>query len=464
MSFAENLVSGSCDDSQNPIKHILSNVESNLQNMKHSKELNFEGGSISSGTLERKMMERSRILSKQFYHDKDDQFVEEQLSPFFQKMNIVQNRNSGQQSIRAPENSTTFSQQPKEYDELFDLETDFPEDSFKPPLLDNELDYVQYFKRSFDIESIKKSTMSYQYSVEYQENPFKNHDDAYDLGMSLWKKGELRNSILAFEAAAHRFPKNFEVWKMLGTVNSEAENDERAIQAYTKAFSIDPTNIDVILGLGVSHTNELNKIRALVFFSNWIENNPKYAEIVKSHPSYQQEFDNDEQLLAWKFSQFDQAVISVYDSAAKAFPDDINLQKVLAVLYSIADNLEDAIQCLRKILAVNPNDATIWNRLGATLANHHKSDEAIECYRRALKIKPSYIRVWFNLGIVHSNCNRHVEALKFYFRALKMSESNEHIWNYISISLTCLQRDDLTALCEARDMKGLIEKFPPLQE
>lgn len=38
-------------------------------------------------------------------------------------------------------------------------------------------------------------------------------------------------------------------------------------------------------------------------------------------------------------------------------------------------------------------------QLGATLANHGRSEEALPAYRRAIASKPGYARAWLNMGI-----------------------------------------------------------------
>lgn len=39
------------------------------------------------------------------------------------------------------------------------------------------------------------------------------------------------------------------------------------------------------------------------------------------------------------------------------------------------------------------------HQLGATLANHRRSEEALPAYRHAIASKPGYARAWLNMGI-----------------------------------------------------------------
>lgn len=48
---------------------------------------------------------------------------------------------------------------------------------------------------------------------------------------------------------------------------------------------------------------------------------------------------------------------------------------------------------------MRPQDYSLWNKLGATLANSSQSGEAITAYQKALDLKPNYMRAWTNMGI-----------------------------------------------------------------
>ena len=56
----------------------------------------------------------------------------------------------------------------------------------------------------------------------------------------------------------------------------------------------------------------------------------------------------------------------------------------------------------REALAIEPDNYSLWNKLGATLAHLGKTEEALEAYYKSLEIKPNFVRVWANLGIAHA--------------------------------------------------------------
>jgi peroxin-5 len=83
--------------------------------------------------------------------------------------------------------------------------------------------------------------------------------------------------VLALEAECQRNPGNAEAWRLLGTVQAENDDDQQAIAAMNRALAADPSNLDVLLSLGVSHTNELEAGEALAFLRRWVLSHPKHA-------------------------------------------------------------------------------------------------------------------------------------------------------------------------------------------
>merc|ERR1712176_396612 len=99
---------------------------------------------------------------------------------------------------------------------------------------------------------------------------------------------------------------------------------------------------------------------------------------------------------------------------------------------------------------------TVWNKLGATLANSGKSEQAVVAYHQGLELKPNYARSWSNMAIAHANLGKHTDAARFYLSSLVLNPEATHIWNFLhsavlnmdgvnASSMSAIDQRDLTA-------------------
>ncbi|KAL4445746.1 hypothetical protein ABPG77_008945 [Micractinium sp. CCAP 211/92] len=281
-----------------------------------------------------------------------------------------------------------------------------------------------------------------------EHNPFLLDTDSFNKGRELFKRGVLTEAVLALEAECQRSPGNAEAWRLLGTVQAENDDDQQAIAAMNRALAADPSSLDVLLSLGVSHTNELEQGEALGYLRQWVLRHPKHAAAAAAV----QDPGDSSQMAAY--------VAALFEAAARASPQDAELHSALGVVYNLSRQYDDAVAAFREALRLQPSDYSLWNKLGATLANSARSSEAISAYQKALDLKPNYMRAWTNMGISLANLGDYDASARYYVRALALNPRASSVWGYLRTSLTCAARQDLLSAADAEDLPALQRELP----
>lgn len=123
--------------------------------------------------------------------------------------------------------------------------------------------------------------------AQTDSNPFVSHKDPFAKGLDLYQTGRIPEAILAFEAELIRNPSKYEPilyiltstsaksWQMIGLAQAENDNDTQATAALIKANELEHGNMDTLLALAVSCTNDFNKDMAVDSLHQWIRSHPK---------------------------------------------------------------------------------------------------------------------------------------------------------------------------------------------
>jgi peroxin-5 len=259
-----------------------------------------------------------------------------------------------------------------------------------------------------------------------EDNAFRAVNNPFEEGVKIMREGgNLSLAALAFEAAAQKDAQHVQAWTMLGAAQAQNEKESPAIRALEQALKLDPNNLDALMGLAVSYTNEGYDSTAYRTLERWLS--VKYPQIIDpSNLSSDGDVGfTDRQLLHDK-------VTDLFIQAAQLSPSgeqmDPDVQVGLGVLFYCAEEYDKAVDCFSAALASTESGTSnqqeqvhlLWNRLGATLANSGRSEEAIEAYEKALTINPNFVRARYNLGVSCINIGCFPEAAQHLLGALAM--------------------------------------------
>lgn len=181
------------------------------------------------------------------------------------------------------------------------------------------------------------------------------------------------------------------------------------------AHEADPYDLESLLSLGISSTNELEQDQALKHLSNWLKYHPDFCAL----PILSKDGDLD----------LDEVEVA-FNEASKLKSSDTDVLTALGVLQFIRRDFDKASLYFERAIKENPMDHTVWNKYGAALANSMKAGEATAAYRQAMELRPNYVRTLVNIGLAHNNQTEYLKATECFLNALRLNPKAQHIWSY----------------------------------
>ena len=91
------------------------------------------------------------------------------------------------------------------------------------------------------------------------------------------------------------------------------------------------------------------------------------------------------------------------------------------IAFSEFQTAYDAYQLSVKL---NPNNPSVWNRLGVILKQLEQYELAIEYFQKAIDIDPKYVTPYNNLGNIYDVLGQHELALKAFRKAIRLNPEN----------------------------------------
>jgi peroxin-5 len=360
-------------------------------------------------------------------------------------MNFVQKVDNGE--IKLPENGSTSDQMTRGEDYWNQLEDQWD-------TMAKQNDDHQWLTEYNDLTHMYKD-----YQLQ-DNNPYSEIDDPLSEGKRLLAAGELSGAILCFEASVKKMPENAESWQYLGVAQAENEQEPKTIAALQKCLDLDPKNLTALQSLAIAYTNESLYDAACRTLARWLGSNERYSylapniDLAKFRPSSFVDRD--------LFKSVEDAFLQATQQSSQVDPD---LQNVFGVLYNLSGDLERAIDCFQVALMVKPDDARLWNRLGATLANNSRSADAVSAYRKALELYPAFVRARYNLGISCLNLGSHWQAVEHFVSALSLqnngvgpsgkADMSYGIWGTLRVAAMGLKSDEFLNMIDAKDFDAI---------
>jgi len=79
----------------------------------------------------------------------------------------------------------------------------------------------------------------------------------------------------------------------------------------------------------------------------------------------------------------------------------------------------------KELIVANSKVVFLYNLLGLILVEQKKIDEAIQCYKNGIKIDPNFAMIYNNLGLLHFRHKPNIdikEIEKYYLKAISLDK------------------------------------------
>lgn len=310
-----------------------------------------------------------------------------------------------------------------------------------------------------------------------ENNPMIDVENALEKGKNFLSQGDIPSAVLCFESAVKQEPENAEAWELLGTTQAENEKDPNAIAALKKSLEMNPHNLKVLMALAISYTNESYQNLALKMLNQWMKVHPKYSNLIQGEG---EEAAGIEELTSSRIRGMEleltqELFLKAVQQNAMSENFDPDVQEALGVLFNLSSEYDKAVDCFQAAVQISPDNAKLWNRLGASFANGNKPVEAVGAYQRALEIEPGFIRARYNVGVVCINLKSYQEAGEHLLIALNhqatskqraginieniQNQMSDTLWSTLRMTISLMGRHSLQDFVDKRDLESLNKEF-----
>ena len=208
----------------------------------------------------------------------------------------------------------------------------------------------------------------------------------FNLGYLSQEQGRLNDAIDNFKQGLRREPDTAIVYRDLGYALFQAGQLAAAKQAFAQGIALDPGIADLHFFMGNLHNHEQAPDDAIACYRRALSIQTDHAAARANLGKL---------LLAAErlHEAMDAFNAAPVPTRAFALP-----YYQLGIAFQSQGAMDDALHCLRKAFALQPESAALLYNLGIALKSFGQLRDAMACYRGATELKPDFIDAHCNLG------------------------------------------------------------------
>ena len=214
--------------------------------------------------------------------------------------------------------------------------------------------------------------------------------------ISYIRSGKISDARKACEKICRLQPDDPIAWSLLGSVEENSSDLEKAAAAYHRAISLRPDYFEALYNLGCVYINTGNQDEALKCFRQ----------------------------------------------AHKINPDSPEVNNNIGTILRKQGDIENAKEYFRCAIKTQPRQPMFWYNLGNALYTQGQLEEAMACYSKAVMINPDYFDAFYNMGNACRQLFLRDQAAKYYQEALRIQPKHAGVSLALADILVLLGQHD----------------------
>lgn len=220
-------------------------------------------------------------------------------------------------------------------------------------------------------------------------------------GIIAYRQDRFKQAESLVERETRLSPRDAKAYMWLGVCRLAQDDPRGALEPLEKAYSLDPTDVDILYHRGHAYLELANQSYAAMYKQD--------RDSARVH-----------QVLAEAYAKGyrNQEAISEYELAVKMAPREPGLHEDLADQYWIVGQNNKAADFYREELKIDPYSVSAMYKLGSLLVLHDQAQEGVELLQAALRADPSLSDAHYYLGTGLTALNRNNDAVQQFQAAI----------------------------------------------
>ncbi len=224
----------------------------------------------------------------------------------------------------------------------------------------------------------------------------------YYLGLSHYYRNESEQAMSQFQRALDLNPSFVQARVLVSLILLKQKRTDDSIAEIRKALEADKDNAFAHNILGSAYMEKGKYNEGMAEFNRAISLDPKLADVHLKKGFY-----------SFSKGRFRDAEAEL-KTAVRLTPEALNTRLFLASYYLKLKDYDKAIHTMQEGLANNRSDAVLYNYMAVAFLAGRRPAEAVKCIQKAKAVNPDYLDPYFNLAAYYIKSGDHDKAANEY--------------------------------------------------